>query len=328
MSHLLLIRLSALGDALMTIPIVDALARQNPALPITMAGPPALSDIFRRLPANVHYLPVNKGHYSGPLGLWRLYRQLAALRPTHVCDLHDVIRTKVVRFLFALAGKSTAHICKDRPARRRFLSERPPVQQVTSFERYRQALVQMGFEVDFSHFSPLATYKVKEGGIGIAPFAAHPGKAYPLTKMEEVVRILSAQGRKIYIFGAGCKERTMAERWATNYAGVESTIGRLGGMDKELDFIAGLDVMVSMDSANMHLASLTSTPVVSIWGATHPYGGFLGWGQDLHNVLQMDDMPCRPCSIYGKTLCPLGDYPCLSRITPERIVDKVNELCE
>ena len=80
-----------------------------------------------------------------------------------------------------------------------------------------------------------------------------------------------------------------------------------------------------MDSANMHLASLTGIPVVSIWGATHPYAGFMGWGQSLDNAIQLD-MDCRPCSIFGQKPCRLGDYPCLNNIKPETVVEKINTL--
>jgi ADP-heptose:LPS heptosyltransferase len=86
-----------------------------------------------------------------------------------------------------------------------------------------------------------------------------------------------------------------------------------------------LDVMISMDSANMHLASLVNTPVVSVWGATHPYGGFMGWNQDPNNAVQLD-LPCRPCSIYGKKPCIRGDYACLNNISPELILNKVENL--
>ena len=77
----------------------------------------------------------------------------------------------------------------------------------------------------------------------------------------------------------------------------------------EIELIAGLDCLVSMDSLAMHLAALAATPVVSVWGATHPSLGFLGYGADPRNVLQAD-MPCRPCSVFGNKPCRYGDYRC------------------
>ena len=326
MNHLLLIRLSALGDVLMTIPCVDSLARQYPDMRITFAGPAILSKIFRRLPKNVDYICINKREFSGASGILQLFRKLRAQQPTHVCDLHNVLRTKVVRLLFRIYGTPTSHIIKNRKEQRKFLSTQPKKQQETVFERQTSAIARLGFTVDIGSFAPFSSLN-RMGGVGIAPFAAHQGKIYPLEKMEVVARMLSGQGRSVYVFGAGKKEKALAEQWESKYDGVHSLIEKLNGIDEEMDFIGGLDVMISMDSANMHLASLTTTPVISIWGATHPYGGFLGRGQSLSNAIQMDDMGCRPCSMYGDKPCIVGNYPCLGRIVPERIVEKVNELC-
>lgn len=93
------------------------------------------------------------------------------------------------------------------------------------------------------------------------------------------------------------------------------------GISGELALMNRLDVMVSMDSANMHLASLAGVPVVSVWGATHPYAGFMGWGQSIGNAVQID-LPCRPCSIYGNKPCLRGDYFCMKNISPEQIVER------
>ena len=86
-----------------------------------------------------------------------------------------------------------------------------------------------------------------------------------------------------------------------------------------------LDVMLSMDSSNMHMASLTATPVVSVWGATHPYGGFMGWKQPAENAIQAD-LDCRPCSIYGKRPCRRGDLACMNLIRPEIIIEKIEQI--
>ena len=88
-----------------------------------------------------------------------------------------------------------------------------------------------------------------------------------------------------------------------------------------------LDAMVSMDSANMHLASLVHTPVVSIWGPTHPYCGFSGWHQSPDLAVQLD-ISCRPCSVFGNKECYIGDFRCMRSISPQMIIDKVTKLIQ
>ena len=94
---------------------------------------------------------------------------------------------------------------------------------------------------------------------------------------------------------------------------------------EERDLIANLDCVVSMDSLVMHLAALTATPVVSVWGATHPSLGFLGYGTPPEGVLQAN-LACRPCSVFGKKPCKWGDYRCLRAITPQMIARRVDTM--
>ena len=309
----------------MTVPIVEALARQYPHLRITMVSRPFVGSIFKRLPQNVQFVGINLAQYKGLGGLERLYRELRALEPDAVCDLHDVLRTKYLRLRFRMAGIPVSHIVKDRRARKAFLHAAHKVQQETSFERHAKAIARL---LPFKQPTPpcqLASQATHRGGIGIAPFAAHQGKIYPLQQMERVVSLLSAQGTEVYLFGAGEKEQSIMEQWDKTYEHAHSMVGRLGNMAGELDWIAGLDAMLTMDSGNMHLASLTCTPVLSIWGATHPLGGFLGWGQTIDRCIQKD-YPCRPCSIFGNKPCRLGDFRCLHDITPDEIVNRLNEV--
>ena len=155
--------------------------------------------------------------------------------------------------------------------------------------------------------------------VGIAPFAKHVGKMYPLSKMEEVIVELSRQEKiKLFLFGGGKEEIETLAVWEKKYPNTTALAGKLK-LNGELALISQLDVMISMDSANMHMASLTNTPVVSIWGATHPWGGFLGWNQSAANIIQTD-LPCRPCSIFGHKPCIRQDYACLNRITPQSII--------
>ena len=329
--HLLLLRFSALGDILMTVPVIDALAKKYPDTTFTVVSRVYVGSIFRRCPANVHFRGVKLEQYGGVAGLSRLVGELChELKPTQVCDLHDVLRTKIMRQLFRLRGIPTCHIVKNRKARKRFITSRPLLQQETSFERYAKALGRAGFpvclpdnnaETDEEHRTVGSGCEVRR--VGIAPFAAHETKIYPLEKMEQVVRLLSEQGIKVYLFGAGREEKNVMEQWASRYERVESVAGTLPDMAAEADLIGTLDCMLTMDSGNMHLAALTPVRLLSIWGATHPKGGFLPWRRDESGCIQRE-LECRPCSIYGNKACRFGDCRCLD-ISPTEIVKRICE---
>jgi ADP-heptose:LPS heptosyltransferase len=177
---------------------------------------------------------------------------------------------------------------------------------------------------DFDELSSLTEPKGSEKWIGIAPFAKHMGKVYPEILMTKVVEILSLDQRyKVFIFGGGLDEQAAVNSWIKKYPTIISAISKLT-IDQQLLLMSQLDIMVSMDSGNMHLASLVGTPVISVWGATHPYAGFLGWNQSESNIIQTD-LPCRPCSVFGDKPCFRKDYACMYQIKPETIIQKIEE---
>ncbi|MBQ0015724.1 MAG: glycosyl transferase family 1, partial [Bacteroidales bacterium] len=118
----------------------------------------------------------------------------------------------------------------------------------------------------------------------------------------------------------------LLETWASEHANVQSTAGRQS-FAEELQLIASLDVMISMDSANMHFASCMEVPVVSIWGATDAVCGFYGWRQDPQHAIATNHK-CRPCSIYGNKPCQYGDYRCMTYLDVADIARHVFTMLE
>ena len=210
----------------------------------------------------------------------------------------------------------------------------------TSVQRYADVFARLGYPFKFNFTSifgeekgdvgtlaEIVGSKNEDEWIGVAPFAQHKGKIYPPELTERVVSILCKYPRRrIFIFGGGEEEKNIALEWEKRYPAVTSMIG-YGRMEDELGVLSRMDVVLSMDSANMHLASITGVPVVSIWGATHPYAGFQGWGQEPSNFIQAD-MDCRPCSVYGNKPCLRGDYACLTRISPDTVAEKIESIIE
>ena len=332
MKKLLVIRFSALGDIAMTVPVVHDLAVQYPELDITMLSREMARPLFERMPKNVHFFAADlKGRHKGLLGLCRLWRDAHLSDFDYIADFHDVLRTWWLRTEGCLRRKKVAKIDKGRQGKKALTRQKNKVfeQQATSFERYAKVLEQLGFPIkpqfvklDYSAFCE--TQKAdNETWVGIAPFAKHPAKVYPLEKIEQVIKTLSErENTRVFLFGGGAEESQQIESLCTKYNNVQPAKSQQG-LRGELALMGQLDVMLSMDSANMHLASLVGTRVVSIWGGTHPFAGFLGWNQKAEDCIQLD-LPCRPCSVYGNKACSRGDYACMNGITPEQIIGKLS----
>lgn len=338
---LLAIRLSALGDVAMTVPVIDTLARQYQQLEITVLSKPFFAPLFAQMPANVRFEGVDIKQYQGITGLFRLFRKLKEEKYDLVADLHNVLRSKVLRTMFFLSGVQTAHIDKGRKEKKALVrpEHKAMHQLASSFSRYEDIFQKLGYPVkttfhsiygngkgDVSLFRTVADVPDGKHWIGIAPFAAHKGKKLPETTAATLIKELGTAHKdwKIFLFGGGNTERQLLESWTEDLPNVLSLAGKLK-LNEELALISHLDVMVSMDSANMHLASLTGTPVVSVWGATHPFAGFMGWQQSTDNAVQVE-LSCRPCSIFGNKPCRRKDYACLTRITPQQIIKKIEKL--
>ena len=339
--HLLVIRFSALGDVAMTVPVVYALAQQYPDVRITVLSRNFARPLFEDLLPNINFMEADlKREYHGITGLNSLYRRLVAKQFTAIADLHSVLRSSYLRMRFNLDHYKVAHIDKHRKDRRRITSSsnKQLIQLPTSFQNYADVFARLGYPVNVqfrSIFSEdggdmnllpesLPRPTVGQPCIGIAPFAAHEGKIYPLRLMEQVVEQLLAKhpDARIYLFGKGQREDETFPKWCAAHPQCVYVSQHLNNLRDELILMSHLQVMVSMDSANMHLASLVATPVVSVWGATHPFTGFMGWNQSPENAIQIP-LECRPCSIYGQKPCLRGDYACMRNIAPEQIVNRV-----
>ena len=343
--HILVIRFSALGDVAMTVPVVWALATQYPDIRITVLSRKFARPLFDDLAPNVNFMEADlKQEYHGVRGLNALYRRLVAKQFTKIADLHSVLRSDYLRMRFNLGRYRVEHINKHKNQRRKLISYKNKVrkQLPSSFENYAEVFARLGYPVDIRQFRSIFP---EEGGnlnllpkevgpkksfetwIGIAPFAAHQGKIYPQKLMEQVIfKLIQQQPNvRIFLFGKGEDEDKYFPLWNAQYRQCLIVNKCCESMYQELILMSHLNVMLSMDSANMHLASLTGIPVVSVWGATHPLAGFLGFNQNTDNAIQLD-LECRPCSIFGNKPCQRGDYACLQNIPPERIVERITTL--
>lgn len=340
MAKILVIRLSAIGDVAMTVPVIHSLATQYPQHQITVLSKSNMSALFAQMPTNVSFKGIDvKGKHHGFGGLNRLYKELKTEHYDFIADFHNVLRTKYLRLRFWATGKKIACIDKGRKEKKMLTSKdnKCMLPLKTSFQRYADVLANLGLPIqltfhsifgdgkgDISSIRSLTGNKGYNHWIGIAPFATHAGKIYPLEKIKTVIKQLSDRPNIcLFLFGGGKQETEILSQWEKEYPSTVCIAGKLK-WDTELALISHLDVMVSMDSSNMHLASMVGTPVVSIWGATHPYAGFMGWNQVVSDAIQVD-LPCRPCSIYGNKPCYRGDYACLHTIKSESIVELIEK---
>lgn len=331
----LITRFSALGDVVISVPVVYSVCRAYPDVHFVLVTRPWPAEAMIQRPDNLSVEGVNLKSYGGLLGMRRLAKELRKKYAiTHMADLHSVMRTWVMGFFMRLHGVAVARIDKGRKEKRALVKGKINHQLTTSHDRYEQVFRSLGFEWEesFNGFAPVTDSQLVpakhegERWVAVAPFSQHRGKEYPLHLIEKVVESLTQiEGVTVMFFGGGDKEKKALRPLVKKYEHTVSVAEIKHNFADEIALMQKCDVMLSMDSANMHIASVANLPVVSVWGATHPHCGFMGWKQDEENAVQLD-MPCRPCSVFGQKPCRLGDYQCLGDIQPETIVNKIKKV--
>ena len=336
--HILAIRLSAMGDVAMTVPVLRALVLQYPDVKITVVSRPFFQPFFDGIP-NVDFFGVDlKERHKGFLGLLRLFSDLRKLKIDVVADLHNVLRSKVVRTLFALSGKKVAATDKGRAEKKALTSLTnkvfAPVKPMV--ERHIDTFKQLGFSIDLSNpqFPEKAilseeilsiTGIKKKKKIGNATFAQYESKVYPLDLMQKVIDGLAEnKNQKIFLFGGGEKEIQLLNQLQSQHENVIVLAGKLK-FKQELEVISNLDVMLSMDSGNAHIAAMLGVKVITLWGATHPYAGFKPFNQPDDFCLTSDraKYPLLPTSIYGNKKVE-GYADVMRTILPSQVIEKIN----
>ena len=326
----LLARFSALGDVAMTVPVIYSACRCHPDVRFVMVTRPSMTSIFVDAPENLVLEGIDvKNEYAGVGGIRRLAAYITGkYSPDVFIDLHNVLRTRILAVFLRLSGIKAVHIFKPR-AKRRALTRRHSkvmLPLISQRARYREAFFKAGLPAT-EHFGGLCARLA---------IRSHFPSETRRRKMDRIRTVRRPQRQDLSARPDGEGGGTVPERCrcrrtapsvplrASEYDAATSLAGKKYGFKAELALINHLDVMVSMDSANMHLSAIAGTPTVSVWGATHHYCGFKGWHQQEADMVQVP-VACRPCSVFGDKPGYRGDYICLSAIKPDLIYNKMRE---
>ena len=333
LKHLMIFRFSSMGDVAMLVPVLRCLYAQNQNIQVTLVTRKRFSPIFKEFIELQIISPDFIGKHKGLKGLYRLYRELKQIKPHRIADIHQNLRSRILGLFFRLSFMRIKVIDKGRTERKRLIRPTKKTMKPLTPQhfRYVEVFSRLGFALDVDkHEFPIKLGLPKSSleidlpsdrkWIGIAPFAAHPGKIYPLDLMQKVVGYLQKQ-HTVFLFGHGSKEAAQIHVWAKAYPQVIPHALEMSFSD-QLNLIANLDVMISMDSANGHLAANFGVPVITLWGMTHPFLGFSAFGQNNHLLVDRDKFPKVPTSPYGK-LVPKGYNDAMRTITPEDVIEMV-----
>lgn len=329
-------RFSAMGDVALCVPVLRSLLALNPELEITFVTRPVFTKIFPKID-RLHLVGVDLNKdYVVVRGLWRLSRELKANHQfDFVCDLHQVLRTQILNVFLNM---KTFKIDKGRSEKKNFIKNLHAKKLKHTSERYLDVFRNLKLIVpsgvselaQYGHHSSIELAPFTITGkklIGFAPFAKHFTKAWPIEYVAELLKLAEAENNLHFVFfGGGASEVAKISKLEQQFKNVTSLAGKLS-LPEEIEFMKKLDVMIAMDSANMHLASLAGCPIISIWGGTHPDIGFSAISNKSHIIeIARENLHCRPCSIFGRSDCPETHFKCMREISPQTLFNKVHSI--
>lgn len=335
--RIIVTRFSAMGDVAMVASVLNEFCQQYPTVEIIMVSRHFFAPFFDGI-KNIKFHAIEpKTTHKGLLGLIRLKNELAQYGADAVADLHFNLRSRVLDVLFSLSGIKVKQLDKGRAEKKALTRKENKVkhQLKLTVERYADVFRALGFHFELSHklasnlqdvpkaaFSMFGNFERKK--IGIAAFAQHQYKILSLVKMGQIIYHLTHHGYDVLLFGGGKEEFQIAQNWTESFPNTYNTIGKFT-LREELDIISNLDLMISMDSSGLHMASLMGIRCLSLWGATHPYAGFTGYGQQYDDCIQVEH-PNRPSAVYGNKPCDCDGTEAIDLITAEMVIEKITAI--
>jgi len=313
--RVLLLRLSSLGDIVLTQPLIQALRTHYPDARIDLVVRKEYADVMRGVSELTNLLELD---LSKPNEMSKLKTRLAATKYTHVLDLHNNYRTKRLRQLRGAKVRAVYKRSFQRWLLVKFkinaLKDTPDV-----IGRYFEVAKVLSLTDDGSAPSFRNNAQREPRLVAIAPGSKHWNKRWPTQYFIEVIGKLIIEGWKVELFGS-VEDKPLALEIAENVDSdhVKSFAGELT-IAESMERMARASLAITNDSGLMHVASALGIPTIAIFGPTVREFGFMPRAKTA-TILENKGLYCRPCTAIGKDSCPDKHFKCMKEITPGQVL--------
>lgn len=328
---ILVIRLSSIGDIVLTQPVVAALQAYHPQCEIHYLTKSAFIPVVRSfgMPLAIHAYEELQS-VAALISFGNLHRFDLVL------DLHNKLSTFIIKNL--IRGRQTFTYNKKHGLRRRIVQHKTSEKIASTIELYCTALHKAGIECDVTppvlhpdtsvrSAALSALQRLKSEAvplIGLFPGAQHNTKQYPIEQLAKAITLLASERPCRFAVLGSASERHLAQQLMEHVSVELHDFCGAYTLAELISAVDLLDAVVTNDSGPMHIAAALAKPQVAIFGSTHPHLGFAP-----HNsraIILGAPLGCRPCSLHGGEECPLGHFDCMHSITPEDVANAVKDL--
>lgn len=331
MKKILVIRLSSIGDIVLTTPIIRCIKQQVPDCQLHLLTKAKFADVVGNNPY------IDKLHLLND----SLKNTISALRKEkfdYIVDLHKNIRSLIIRTALCVPSASFNKLNFKKFLLTRLKINRMPDKHIV--DRYFEAAKQLnvtndgkGLDFFFSEEEMQSKLPIPEAFrsnyIAIAIGAQHYTKIYPAEKVGDLCRALYPN--KIVLIGGKTDIEHGKQIVATSQGNVINTCGQLSLRHSALA-LKNADLVVANDTGMMHIAAALNKPIVSIWGGTVPEFGMYPYMpkglEHLSHIVENKQLKCRPCHKLGRKSCPKGHFKCMNDININSIVETIKKAME
>jgi heptosyltransferase-2 len=321
----LAVRFSSIGDVLLTTPLLRAIRHRHPGSRITLLTKSVYTPLIENNPNVDTVLGLEPGE-----SLPALATRIRSAGYTHLLDLHDNLRSRILRALvpgpwrgypkyrtaraLLIHGKRDRYPAHHPVAERYFVAARGldvrPDGEPPEFFLGAVAEEQVAGWLDKTALGRLRPL------VAVAPGAAHATKRWPVEHWRALLDRIVGAGMDVVVVG-GAADAGIAEQVAAGRGDRSVSAAGVFGLQATGAVLRRAKALVSGDTGVMHMATAVATPVVALFGPTVEAFGFFPYTRRAE-VLQLD-LACRPCSSMGGPECPLGHHHCLIRIEPDDV---------
>jgi lipopolysaccharide heptosyltransferase II len=313
---ILVIRLSSIGDIVLTTPVIHALRHKYPGATIDYLVMDRFREAIDGNPDISNVIDFQHEKYKGLFGIHRFSQKLKLGNYDLVVDLHAKLRSRLIcMWLNTLTLRYTKRsLLKTIGVPLRLM--RYQVDD-TIVKNYFKPLRRIGvyFTEEKLHFSfsnsQLESVKAFENFVVMAPGAANATKAWPPEYFGRLGRMLR---ERIALIGASHEHEALEAIRSAIGNNCKNLAGRLS-LKESGALISISKYVITNDSGPFHIARGVGKKAFVIFGPTDP--GMFEY--DSRSILIYDKKECAPCSLHGDKRCPQKHFSCMKDLTPEKI---------
>lgn len=324
---ILIIRLSSIGDIVLTQPVTSVLRQHYPQAQIDFITKPQFEPIVRAFNTidNVFHWKNDK---------YQTLKKLKKSKYDLVIDLHKKMNTFIIK-KFLSASKTLT--CNKRHFYRTLLTRHlinKPNETIVNLNLKTLRKIGISKQNIYPILMPdkskitkinrlLDESGISENEILIAlfPGALHETKRYPIENLDKLINITPPDCKFKYILLGSKSEKNLTEYLGKKHPNLAVDMGGLFSLEELLVVIDRVDIVISNDSGPMHIAAALRKNQIALFGSTHSSLGFAP--QNPKAILLELNLNCQPCSLYGLEKCPKKHFHCMKDLKPELILEQL-----